>query len=248
MTTYTRCYAAYLIALTTVAGCGSKSGSSTARPDRQTETQPVLIDADLVSETVIVTSRTGKVQDNLANIRQEVCEGREDDPVIFYQLVVSDEWHYYWLCSKSKPIRAATSGGAKKLGSWVKRMREQAVADSNRCGTDISKRLFKKIHASGVQAKAYCNGSMVLRFPDASKKSFSFPVTGGGETQTGTNNDGGGGQTAAGGCPTCPTCPPERCKNSYSRGVGAACRRICTLIYKKCRALRGGYGPVLRSE
>ncbi|MCC6750826.1 MAG: hypothetical protein IT371_24425 [Deltaproteobacteria bacterium] len=282
-------------------GDGESEGEGDGEGSRERESRrvPVLIDAKRLPDAVVEQNRTGKPRDDLESLRQSLCEGREDERVVFYQLVVSTHWHYYWVCGDKKAQRAATEDGDEKLRSWVKRLEKQAAAESAGCAAGSRQRLFKQTHESGTRVKAYCDGQLVLRFPDGGKKTVAFasqapagsgPAAGGENPDAGDAADGDGdGDGAAqpatqppvvqaqppatgrrGGacppcaaCPACPAqrpCPPQRAcpapppcpacpacdcstkareagEKGFWQGVQKACKRICTLVYQKCRAI-----------
>lgn len=217
---------------------------------------------------MVENSRTGKARSDIPGLRDTFCDGRVGERVIFYQLIVSRHWHYYWLCSSTKAKRAATRTGARKLASWLRRVKRRAQVESGDCERGATRRIFSQQHESGVQVKAYCDGVLILRYPDRGKTTISFR---GGETYapSGGNTTSGGAScprcptcTTSSGrtcpprepCPVCPRCPAQRqcprcaapntketCKTygekAFWMGVGQACKRICTAIYKQCRKI-----------
>ena len=223
------------------------------RPSRRRV--PVLIDARRLRDAVVERHRRARLRSDEEELRESLCEGREEDPVIFLQLVIARRWHYYWLCSSPRAERAATETGRLALRRWVGRIRQRAVEQAADCRPESETQMFRKSHVSGVRAIAYCGGRIVLRFFDGSRKSLSY----------GVQRSAGGSNVAGAQCPICrcgptdgrPTsCPrPKRCpkqvcptcdcskkeraagEQGFWQGVGKACKRICRLTYERCREI-----------
>ncbi|MCA9666112.1 MAG: hypothetical protein KC503_11010 [Myxococcales bacterium] len=187
----------------------SRSRSRSARRD-----VPVLIDAKRLRDAVVETTTSGQPREDIARLRRTFCEGREDDAVVFYQLVVSTHWHYYWICSDRRPQRAATSVGSSRLSTWVRRVERRAASEGAVCTSGSQRVLFRETHESGARAKASCDGRIVIRFPDRFKVTRFFTPGGGGSRYASrrtapTNNSSGG---------VYQRCPPCRCPRSSSAG------------------------------
>ncbi len=170
------------------------------RRRRRRRRPPNLISkiASRLPEAEVERSRRGRPRTDLEKLRETFCDGRVGAKVIFYQLVVSNEWHYYWLCSTRKVKRAVTPKGARLFRAWLARITRRARRDALECSPGSTRRLFSVRHRSGTRARAYCDGLLMLRYPDGGKHSFPF--------RRGSR----GGATAAGGtqnCPVCKTCP-----------------------------------------
>jgi hypothetical protein len=224
----------------------------------------VSISYDQLPDAVVERNDSGIPRENVDRMREILCEGREGDDVLFYRLVVSKHWHYYWLCSESRARRISSPYGNRHATKWLKGFKRRARALSDGCQAGASKPLLRGTHESGVRAVAFCDGRIVLRFPDGGKTIKSF----------------GGGQRVASSasvprsCPSCPICPrvgsrecpdcpqprpcppprvcprcppPPKCdckpsnveagRKGFWMGVNKACKRICILIYKKCRSI-----------
>ena len=232
------------------------------RRTRSRRSAAVLIQARRIAGAVVENSRSGRPREDLDELRQTLCEEREDDAVIFYQLVVSTQWHYYWLCSERRPQRAATPQGKRALLRWANALSRRAEAASAECRPGSRRRLFRETHESGTRARAYCDGRVVLSFPDGGKKTRYFTVAGAAappRRAARTRVDPG--RSVCPVCTPCPTvsrprdcprprpCPPPRqCPNpqaqiraaqqkAFWQGVKKACKRICTMVYKKCRSI-----------
>ena len=161
---------------------------------------PVLVNLQRLPDAVVETSTSGVPRNNVINLRRIYCEERAGDPVIFFQLVVSTHWHYYWICSDRRPHRASTPEGASRLRKWLVGFRMQASTESAGCSSGRHSPILQGTHESGTRAVAYCDGKLVLNFPDGghSNKTFNSMVRGGGYQQP----------ASSGG--TCPSCPPQR--------------------------------------
>jgi hypothetical protein len=233
-------------------------------------------------DAVVQSNTTGRPRKRINKLRRILCEGRENDRVIFYLLKVSRHWYYYWLCSETKGRRASSRKGAKRVRRWLRGFKRQAESLSAGCSPGSRKAVLRGNHESGIRATAHCDGQIVLRFPDGGSGIRSFASQGGGgsgEVGGGGGGGGGGSGGGAGGssggtdcvcprcpicpqvggreCPDCPTprpCPPPkvcpqcpRCdctkqalaagRKGFAQGVSKACKRICALIYTKCRKI-----------
>jgi hypothetical protein len=157
-------------------------------------------------DAVIQSSTTGRARKNIRKLRRLVCEGREDDRVIFYKLKVSRHWHYFWLCSETKGRRASSKVGAKRVQKWLRGFKRQASSLSAGCNNGSRKPVLRGTHESGIRATAHCDGQIILRFPDGGQGVRSFSSSGGGGG--GGSYSGGGGENSGDcACPKCPTCP-----------------------------------------
>lgn len=204
----------------TIWGCASKN--TTIRPsskisiaeseeegDETGKALPVLIDADRAVDAVVESNRTGRPRTDIEELREMLCEGRGAEPIIFYQLIVSRHWHYYWLCSSRIPLRAATTKGTQQLAKWLDRMDHQAKLQSAECVTKNQRSLFSMRHESGIRATAQCNGRIILRFPDGEKKTrfFVSNVEEGKSPPKDAVDEETVSQQQCPACPLCPTCP-----------------------------------------
>jgi hypothetical protein len=237
-----------------------------------------------LADAIRENSDGGRGRHDARKLRQALCEGYQDQPKIFYHLVVSAHWHYYWICSDDKPHRVSSKRGKKNLETWLRGFKKQATVQSQDCSSGGRKALTGN-HESGIQAVAYCDGRIVLSFPDGGQTQTNFRSQARGDTGGGGDDPGvtpqpppddSGTQTAhcppcpacpscgnRGRCPdcpvcaacpppkmcpppkVCPTCPPPNCqpaameagKKAFRQGVDRACKRICTLIYQKCRSI-----------
>jgi hypothetical protein len=154
-------------------GCATQSGGR--RRGRSGRGAPILLQGvKRLSAAAIDFTKGAATDRNIGKLRNRLCEGREDRRLIFYQLVVSKHWHYYWLCSKKGALRAATRSGARQFGLWLRAIKNRARNASAECDPGSIKRLVRSRHKSGVLAKAYCDGVLILRYPDASKITTSF--------------------------------------------------------------------------
>lgn len=227
-------------------GSGPRLGS------KDDATAAVHVPFDQLPSAVIERNNTGIVHQQVDVLRQKLCKGQEDRSVIFYRLIVSSHWHYYWLCSGNRARRASSRLGAQHIRKWLNGFRGQAARLAGACTTASRKAVLRGTHKSGVRSVAYCNGEIVLHFPDGQKTVKRIDSEG---------------QTAAAdaSCPPCPTvshsasncprprpcaaCPrPKPCptctnamveagKKGFIQGVAKACSRICGLIYTECRRI-----------
>lgn len=213
--------------LFTLGACGHGTGGG-GRAARA----PLLIQEERLADAAVERNRTGRVRRDVAALRERLCEGHEDDPVIFYQLVVSRHWHYYWVCSSTRVKRAATRRGVRILESWLRKVKKRAGRESAECEPGNADKMFRERHESGIVVHAYCDGVMIVRYPDRSKITITYRGGGGGGTgRTGGNYPSVGpvqrsrtpvqpprrvtptGPGVAVSPPTttrCPTCPPQR--------------------------------------
>ena len=215
----------------------------------------------------------GRARHDARKLRQALCEGYQDQPKIFYHLIVSTHWHYYWICSDDRPHRVSSRKGKKSLETWLRGFKKQATVQSQDCSGGARKALTGN-HESGIQAVAYCDGRIVLSFPDGGQTQTNFrsqarvsdTTPDDGSTSPPPTDDGTvtahcppcpTPSTVRGRCPDCPVCaacpPPKACpppppcncqpaaldagKKAFRQGVDRACKRICDLIYKKCRSI-----------
>ena len=247
---------------------GDRDGDQRRRKRRRRPAgRPVLIEARRVPGAVVERNRSGRPSHDVRELRSSLCEDSADEPVIFYQLIVSEQWHYYWLCSESGPQRVATPKGNRLLLAWVQDLERRAASKARDCGSGSRARMFEDIHDSGTRARAYCDGRIVLRFLDGGTKVRAFTAA---ARPRPPRSDADRGRLV---CPRCPPCsevrqacpdcpaprpcpPPRQCppakkcpacdcseqarkagEKGFWQGVSKACKRICTLIYKKCRSI-----------
>jgi len=180
---------------------GDDDSASSAGDDDST----VSVSFQELPDVVRERNDSGIPRQNVDRLRQILCEGRAGEPVIFYRLIVSTHWHYYWLCSDTRPRRASSRYGAQNIRRWLKGFKREATLKSQACQAAGASPVLRGIHESGVRATAYCDGRIVLRFPDGGQtiKSYSSQGYGGG----GGGGYGGGGTGSASTCPPCPACP-----------------------------------------
>ncbi len=197
-------------------GSGNQGGSG--------NNTPVLVNLQRLPDAVVETSTSGVPRNNVTNLRRIYCEERSGDPVIFFQLVVSTHWHYYWICSDRRPHRASTPEGASRLRKWLTGFRMQASTESAGCSSARHTPILQGTHESGTRAIAYCDGKLVFNFPDGgrSNKTYTSRARGGGYSQPRPNYNTSGGTCPAcpaqrrcptvgsRQCPDCPKCPPRR--------------------------------------
>ena len=191
-------------------GGGGYSGGTSATP--------VLVNLQRLPDAVVETSTSGVPRTNVARLRRIYCEERSGDPVIFFQLVVSTHWHYYWICSDRRPHRASTPEGVSRLRKWLIGFRLQASNESAGCSSARHTPILQGKHESGTRAVAYCDGQLVLHFPDGGRSNKTFPARSGGGTYSQPGGHSGGG--------TCPECPPRRqCPTAGQCPTCAVCQR-----------------------
>lgn len=154
---------------------------------------PVLIRARRAAESVVEANSSGRPRTDLAELRDTACRGRRNQALIFYQMVVSKQWHYYWLCSELNPRRASTREGGQSLRRFVDALTGRAQTESASCASGARRKLFGEKHESGIRANAYCDGKIVLTYPDGgrSERQFSLQQA----------------ASAVGSCPSCPSVP-----------------------------------------
>lgn len=150
-------------------------------------------------DAVVEQSDTGIPNQNVDRLRPILCEGRTGEPVIFYRLIVSTHWHYYWLCSDTKARRASSRYGAQHIRRWLRGFKREARLKSQACQGAVGTPVLRGTHESGVRATAYCDGRLVLVFPDGGKTTKTF-------SSQGYSSPGTVGGSAAS-CPPCPACP-----------------------------------------
>lgn len=243
-------------------GCvfsGCLYGRKQQRGDRgdERERRFVLIDARRLPEAVVHRVGLGNLEvpkaADIDEMREALCGGLEDR-VIFYQLVISRHWHYYWLCSQDEPVRAMTPQGDQMLRIWLLQVQRRTLGDLPRCARGSTNRIFSQQHASGVTARAYCDGVVILLFPDGGEKTFEAhrgPLSATARTQArdprGPTNPEPARPTATT-PPGAPACARDNtvaaCREfgerAFWQGVGQACAKICPALFTKCRALAPG--------
>jgi hypothetical protein len=175
----------------------------------------VNVTFEQLPDAVVERNDAGIPRQNVVRLRQILCEGRPGEAIIFYRLIVSTHWHYYWLCSDNRARRASSRYGANHIRNWLKGFRRQAATLSGGCSAASKKAVLRGTHESGVRATAYCNGQIVLRFPDGGKtiKSYSSQGYASGGSAAPTAPTYGG---SAESCPPCPVCP----RGGGVRGAG----------------------------
>ena len=178
-------------------------------PNQGDDDSTVVVNYNQLTDAMVEPNESGIPRQNVDNLRRILCEGRDAQTMIFYRLIVATHWHYYWLCSDTQARRASSSYGARHIRRWLKNFKRQAATMSAGCRMGAA--VLKGNHESGVRATAYCDGRLVLIFPDGGKttKSFSSQGYGGG---------GGGGVPTAGTAENCPPCPATRSGGGYAGG------------------------------
>lgn len=229
----------------------------------QDDDSEVSVSYNQLPDAVIERNDTGIPRQRVERLRQILCEGREGEALIFYRLIVSTHWHYYWLCSDTKARRASSRYGAGHIRRWLKGFKREAMVKSGACQAGVATPVLRGNHESGVRATAYCDGRIVLRFPDGGKTIKTFSSQG----YSGAPVGGGtaatcppcpacpqGGATQCPPCPPprqCPVCPPpkqcpkcdctkqmtEAGKKGFWQGVKKACDRICKMVYDECHRI-----------
>ena len=164
---------------------------------------------DAIIENTIAAKQSHR---NVNNARKALCENHESDDVIFYHLTISKHWHYYWLCSENKAHRVSTKTGQKRLNKWIADFKRQAGVQSRECTAgDSQRKCLTGTHDSGIQGVAYCDGRVVLTFPDGDRRTMSFDSQARAGSVAADNPPGDdGGDTSTATCPPCPTCPAVR--------------------------------------
>jgi len=221
----------------------------------------VRINFQRLPDVVVETSTSGIPRNDVIRLRNELCEGREDDPVIFFQFIVAGHWHYYWICSSNTASRASSTSGKQRLQRWLGGFKRDAASQVSNCARQEHVRLLKGSHESGIRATAYCDGQIVLRFPDGGRRELYFNASARGRDRY-SGGSRGRSCPACPACPTsrgrrCPACPPPRscppprtcppcdcsreaaivARKSVKSWVSNKCRGLCDQIYKKCRSI-----------
>jgi len=242
----------------TYGGGGSAGGAGDAQ---------VQIPFQRLPDAVVEHNNSGVPRNDPMRLHRIFCQDRGADQVIYYQLIVSRHWHYLWLCSSSKPSRISSRWGASRLKRWLRGFKNQAVSNSAGCASPTHTVTLRGSHESGIRAVAYCDGQIILTFPDGGRSVMAFQ----GSTATVSGGGGYGGAAPAASCPPCRCpragsrkCPPARCpaqrpcrcppqrkcppkncsreimaagQKGFKQGVAKACRGVCQAIYKKCRSI-----------
>lgn len=217
----------------------------------------VLIDASRLPEAVVQRVGLHDMQRPAAadidEMREAICGGLEDR-LIFYQLVVSRHWHYYWLCSQEEPVRAMTPVGDRMLRAWLVHLQRRTLALERRCPRGSTRRIFSEKHASGTTARAYCDGVVMLFFPDGGEKSFEASKghmtakvrrKGAPRREAGAPVSSGasaGRATGAARCaqPNTLAACREFGEKAFWQGIRKACAKICPAVFQHCRKLSPG--------
>lgn len=165
----------------------------------------VQIPFQRLADAVIERNVTGVPRSDANKLRRVFCEERSNEPVIFYHLIVSNHWHYLWLCSSDQPRRISSPFGASRLKRWLRGFTNQAVSNSAGCAGATHSIILRGNHESGIRAVATCDGQIVLTFPDSGRSVQAFTPQGGGGSYAAPVS--GGGDTGT--CPECPVCPTE---------------------------------------
>jgi hypothetical protein len=176
----------------------------------------VRISHKTLPDAVVETSSNGRPRKDLNKMRRIICEGHEDAPKIFYHVIVSTHWHYYWLCSDNQTHRVSTKTGAQSLRKWIKGFQREAGVMSRDCPQGSSKKHLTGTHESGIHAIAFCDGRITLTYPDGEKKTIRFSSQAS-ETPDATGGDDGDSRSpeptppSVGRCPPCPAAKARPC-------------------------------------
>jgi hypothetical protein len=188
---------------------GSAGSEGGAAGDDDDDGTKVRIPYRKVPDAIVENSNGTRPRRDVARTRELLCEGRDTEDKIFYQLVISKHWYYYWLCSEPKARRVSTKVGSKRLNKWINDFKTQAGMMSRDCEPGSANKCITGTHESGIQASAYCDGRIVLNFPDGEKKTLSFKTQASGGSE-GKIEGGDEGDRSTATCPPCPTCPTVR--------------------------------------
>ncbi|MFH1131446.1 MAG: hypothetical protein V1754_08930 [Pseudomonadota bacterium] len=255
-----RCFAE--LSLILFCACPAKEAAIRSGPQisdqDNAQTGGMLIDADILPKAVVEVSRTGKARADIEDLRNTLCSGHRNEPVVFYQLVVGRRWHYYWLCSGTGALRAATASGNRELKGWVEQIKNRASNESAGCSRDSRGRLFEIQHRSGIRAEAYCEGRLELYFPDGERMARRFKSQARQSQENKTNARSKKQNNRGVRCPPCPaqgSCSKRERRGSgvkgddvdcreygqaaFTQGVRKACTMFCPRMYKKCRSTMG---------
>jgi hypothetical protein len=134
------------------------------------QAMPKLIGEERLADAVIDENTSGEVRRDVEELKTKLCQGRQYEPAIYYQLVVNREWHYYWVCSDSVVRRNATASGRRLLRQWLGELDGRVRGSLRNCDIDLQKSLFQQRHSSGVAATAYCDGRLIFGFPGGSSE------------------------------------------------------------------------------
>ncbi len=251
-----------------------KDGAETA------DGQGVRLKHESLREAVQEESPDGRPRRHVEKLREALCEGREREPKIFYHIVVSTHWHYYWICSDPRPHKASSPWGAKQLRVWLEGFERQARIMARDCPPGSAKHLLKGTHDSGILSNGFCDGRIVLSYPDGDERTVRFAEATSAVSMPSPEPPGAVGRPppppdpGSRLCPPCAGCPPSRCRppppcpacaacppprtcpapppcpacdcskpalaagqKAFRQGVDKACKRVCDLIYKKCRSI-----------
>jgi hypothetical protein len=220
------------LALLLASGCATSGGNTSAAQANASDYSagsakagiPILIRAQRAADAVVEANSSGRPRTDLAELRDTACQGRRDQPVIFYQMVVSKYWHYYWLCSELNPRRASTRKGGQSLRRFVGALNRRAQTESASCSSDARQRLFSKKHESGIRANVYCDGKIVLTYPDGGRSERQYQRQRVASTARQRPS-----------CPSCPSVPPCQPCRASTRECPACAR--CPAP-KRCAAPR----------
>lgn len=216
-------------------GCATGGRGKSDRRAHQLDRASVLVDARRLPDALIEeVDSADDIRDDIDSLREKICDRRLGDKVIFYQVIVAREWHYYWLCSSKQTLRGATRRGARDFGYWLDDIKRKARNDIGDCAPNSRRLMFKRQHKSGVIAGVYCDDVLLLKHPDRSKHVLSFKKS---EPSLGR-------RASCPPCPRvrsnsrCPSCPPQRaCPTQRRCPPQRACppRRACPPV-KRCPA------------
>lgn len=147
-------------------GAGGRKPASLARP-RPT----ILIESQRLPNAVIIDDNSFPSAQRLMQERDRLCAG-EATPVIFLQVVMGGEWHYYYVCNQQEAVRAMTKQGEQRLSAWLDGIEQRAGRERARCQAGMRGELFSTRHSSGTSVVVDCDGTVVLRFADGGRKTL----------------------------------------------------------------------------
>ncbi|MBK6847654.1 MAG: hypothetical protein IPG96_09010 [Proteobacteria bacterium] len=159
-----------------LAACGH--GDAGRKPVAVARPLPaVLIEGQRLPNAIIISDGSFPSAQRLAQERDRLCAG-DATPVVFLQVVLGTEWHYYFVCNQQEAVRAMTRRGEQQLSAWLDGIEQRAGRERQRCAAGARGELFSQAHSSGTSVVVDCDGTVVLRFADGGRKTLQ--VGGGG--------------------------------------------------------------------
>ncbi len=113
---------------------------------------------------------------DVGRLWRRLCAGHEDEPILFYELVVSRLWSYGWVCSEVRPRRWTNGAGAARLTHWLRWLQAEAARRARSCSAPRRVPVLAASHESGIRAVALCSQELVLSYPDGSLETRSPPA------------------------------------------------------------------------